>query len=87
VIHIPHDSAVWYEISLYGREKTKFVEIPRVKSCPFCGSEDIAVVTDRDTHDYPIASWWAKCLDCEARGPETTESEQKAYELWNDIRI
>ena len=45
------------------------------KSCPFCGSDELAVEGDAD-------GWKLICDDCRANG-QSEETEEDATQLWN----
>jgi len=48
--------------------------------CPFCGSHNVKMCSDRDKRNHTIH--FGKCLDCGAMGPEL-RSYEKAAEAWN----
>lgn len=54
-------------------------EAKGAKTCPFCGSDRIAVVCDDSGAD---TVWWAECASCLARGPGCY-SEIHAPVPWN----
>ena len=54
-------------------------EAKGAKTCPFCGSDRIAVVCDDSGAD---TVWWAECASCLARGPGCY-SETHAPVPWN----
>lgn len=53
---------------------------PKLKPCPFCGSDDVATSVGGD-------GWAVICKDCWAIGPECSEAspwgEEKCAEYWN----
>jgi Lar family restriction alleviation protein len=56
-----------------------------MKPCPFCGSDDIAVVPAEDSPDYdadyPVV---VACMDCSADGPDRDfKSAAEAIAVWN----
>ncbi len=49
-----------------------------MKTCPFCGSNNVGIVTALGTN-------WGKCGDCFASGPAIDEPDttERAVEAWN----
>jgi len=46
--------------------------------CPFCGPGDHKVVTVDAQGSLAV-----RCLNCGAYGPETSTTDDRAWELWN----
>lgn len=51
-------------------------EMPDLKPCPFCGSEDIGPILG----EYGL--WWVDCDSCHACGP-LGDTELEAITAWN----
>ena len=57
-------------------------EFPNIKSCPFCGSDNL--------HFLKLDGvWTVKCFSCFAEGPQVSAGEcndpdVRAVELWNN---
>ena len=52
-----------------------YEQAPTQKPCPFCGSRKTLL------SDGPL--FWVTCDGCDAEGPYTRESSEKAVELWD----
>lgn len=64
-------------LQLYGDTKAGFKATgesdgEHLEPCPFCGSEEVIV---RNTH---TPSYWAECMNCGAKGPNTTYPKREA---------
>jgi Lar family restriction alleviation protein len=55
----------------------------KIKSCPFCGSDDVCLYELDMCRD---AQYSVFCNGCEANGPCTENEKDKAIELWNTPR-
>lgn len=54
-----------------------------LKPCPFCGSTEILISKDYDSHPY-IAQYFAECDTCQAGFIHSSEmTRQGAIEQWN----
>ena len=55
-----------------------------LKSCPFCGGNEVYIDVDRYKMQHHRGTWWAaECPDCGVRGP-VADSRDKAARFWNE---
>ena len=55
-----------------------------LKTCPFCGGDDLGVDVDRSAMTHYRNKWWnVFCLDCGTRGP-IADTRDKALQYWNE---
>ncbi len=53
----------------------------RLKQCPFCGSDEVAIEKTGFKYD-PL--YYVHCLDCDAAGP--TNTREFSVQMWNEVR-
>jgi Lar family restriction alleviation protein len=65
------------------REVWRNMQANELKSCPFCGNEDLDDL-DVDRFPAPLRQYYyaGHCYACGAEGPHT-DTEEEATELWN----
>lgn len=69
------------------KERQLILGLSDLKPCPFCGSNDIHLIT---TGEQFVTGYRVYCLDCHAKGPSIAwkpdrrdENEDKAKRAWN----
>jgi Lar family restriction alleviation protein len=53
-----------------------------LKSCPFCGSEDVSISTTHYQKIGDVAGYHGECHECASCGPDS-ESKEDAVRAWN----
>lgn len=58
-----------------------------LKSCPFCGSNEVSLSIGSRTAEYPSVYfaeyYYVECHECAALGPESHDKEEQAITNWN----
>jgi len=55
--------------------------IKQAKPCPFCGGDDLRLITETNARKWDIYRVW--CRDCSTRGPAIVDDPKMAIDDWN----